>query len=69
MSSGRAKRRPAVMVSCPGLQDGVYAHSMRDYCWSCAPFWEHIPTCTDGHGKLKTSGYCRTCRKFYIITK
>jgi hypothetical protein len=58
-------KRPAVMVDCPGLQDGKYAHAMRDHCWSCAPFWERIPTCPDDGRALSLTGYCKTCRKHF----
>ena len=34
----------AVLVDCVGLAN-PREHMMRDNCWSCAPYWEHIPTC------------------------
>lgn len=35
----------ATWVKCPGFDSDPYEHTMRDNCWSCAPFWEWIPTC------------------------
>jgi hypothetical protein len=68
MSTSTKTRRAAVMVDCPGLtNDGKLGHAMRDHCWSCAPFWEQIPTCPDGHGKLTQRGYCRQCRKHFVL--
>lgn len=61
-------RPPAVWQDCPGLQDGRYAHSMRDNCWSCAPFWETYPTCPTHGRKLSDTGYCRDCRKHYALS-
>jgi predicted membrane-bound spermidine synthase len=66
-------RRDAVIVDCPGLQDGVFAHAMRDGCWSCAPYWEHVPTCPDcgvmlcaGKGmNRRRSDRCPQCHKFF----
>ena len=58
----------AIIKDCPGvLSDGRAGHAMRDHCWNCAPFWETIPTCPKDGSKLRTTGYCRTCRKFYAI--
>ncbi len=68
MTTQRKPRQPAVMVDCPGVtNDGVYGHAMRDNCWSCAPFWEKIPTCPEDHGKLSPTGYCKQCRKHFQI--
>ena len=73
---------PAKFVDCPGLQEGKYAHSMRDGCWSCAPYWETIQVCPTDNVKLRQTetnwtrydpkapvkGYCRTCRKHFDIS-
>jgi len=77
MSTTTRTKRPAVWVDCPGMQDGAYAHSMRDGCWSCAPFWEKFPVCPDDDTRLRRSqpkawdkapdGYCRTCRKHFSL--
>lgn len=59
-------KKPAKFVPCPGVTtDGRYGHSMRDHCWSCAPYWEVIPTCPVDSKKLAPSGFCKKCRKFY----
>ena len=59
----------AAFIDCPGISgpNGIRDHSMRDYCWSCAPFWERIPLCPTHHRKLRSSGYCQDCRKFYNL--
>jgi len=59
-------KRKARWVRCPGVvNDGVYAHSMREHCWNCAPWWEKLAVCPDGHGKLSTTGWCKKCRTHY----
>jgi len=55
----------AKIVDCPGTADGY--HDYRDFCWTCAPFWEKIPVCPTHGRKLATSGWCRYCRKYYDI--
>lgn len=56
----------AIMLVCPGIiNDGLFGHSMRDACWSCAPFWEQYPVCPVHTTKLSQSLYCRACRKHY----
>lgn len=52
----------ATWVPCSGVvSEGKYAHAMRDYCSSCAPFWEKVPLCPTGH-RLTDTGYCKTCK-------
>ena len=60
----------AVWVDCPGVtNEGRAAHSMRDACWNCDPWWERYPTCSRGHGKLTHRGFCRVCRRHYDVGK
>jgi hypothetical protein len=64
----------AVWVLCPGYDpnDNGFSHAMRDYCFSCAPFWESVPICP--HCKRKAKRYGRQkcqnkeCGKFYMVT-
>lgn len=45
-------------------------HMRRDNCWNCAPFWRFVPLCPyprNGQpcrAKLKSSGYCKKCKKY-----
>jgi hypothetical protein len=56
----------AIMVPCPGvINDGLFGHSMRDSCHSCAPFWEQYPVCPVHKLKLSQALYCRTCKRYY----
>lgn len=58
----------AIWIDCPGItNDGRMGHTMRDYCWTCAPYWERVPTCPRDGAKLQQSGYCRKCKKFASI--
>ena len=57
----------AEWIDCEG-RTGKLEHAMRDYCWTCAPFWGLFPVCPTDHTKLAQSGYCRQCRKFYTLT-
>ena len=79
MSTRAAPKQSAIWVDCPGMSD-PYAHAMRDYCSSCAPWWESIPTCPVHRTKLRqrttaprgrwtpdVTGYCRDCRKHYTL--
>lgn len=63
----------AVWVECAGVtNDGDYGHSMRDFCSSCAPYWAEFPICPTNHvlqTKLKESGYCKKCKKFYDVRR
>ncbi len=43
----------ARMVKCPEYETSPYEHSMRDNCWTCAPYWETIPVCPVHGGKLR----------------
>ena len=56
---------------CPGVVcDGLAGHAMRDECWSCAPFWEVIPICsicTSPRMRLRESGWCGYCRRYYDV--
>lgn len=38
-----------------------------DHCWTCAPWWGRYYVCPTHSIKLKESGYCRMCKKYYII--
>ena len=61
----RTKPR-AIMVPCPGVtNEGLFYHSMRDNCYSCAPFWEQYPTCPVHGTKLSSGLFCRQCKKYY----
>ncbi len=58
----------AVKMPCPGVvSEGALAHDMRDYCWSCAPWWAEIYVCPRCSRKLLESGFCRRCRKYAVI--
>ena len=60
----------AVWVDCPGVtNDGRGAHMMRDACYSCAPFWEHIPLCPGCRRPLRKYGRtkCRTCKVYVMV--
>lgn len=64
----RTVKRVAIWHPCPGVvNDGVYGHSLRDYCTSCAPFWEKLPVCPVDSERLLPSGFCRKCRHFYSL--
>mgnify|MGYP001572042502 FL=1 len=68
----------AIYVDCPGMSN-PREHTMRDHCWSCAPYWERIPTCPKHNTKLlqrqhqpvrwtpEVKGYCRECKKHYQL--
>ena len=56
----------AVWVKCAGYASNPMEHSMRDYCWTCSPWWEDIPVCDKSH-KLASSGYCRICHKYFDL--
>lgn len=61
---------PATIIDCPGItNDGIVAHSRRDGCWSCAPFWEKVPVCPEHGNKLSLTGYCRSCRGHYSLVE
>lgn len=56
----------AIMEVCPGvINDGIAGHSMRDGCYSCAPFWEQFPACPAHKKMLNRSLYCKDCKKYY----
>lgn len=58
----------AKMLPCPGVvNDGLFGHSMRDNCSSCAPYWEQYPACPICDRKLARSMYCGNCRKYYAL--
>lgn len=57
-----------VWVDCPGVtSEGAYGHSLRDNCWSCAPWWARIPTCPTHGKRLTDGGFCRECRRYYEV--
>lgn len=41
---------------------------MRDFCGNCAPYWWDIPICSLHEKKVKASGYCEDCKKFYDLS-
>ncbi len=55
-------KQEAVIVKCC---EDKNEHAYRDNCWNCAPFWYEIPTCPTHKRKLKRSGYCKDCKKYY----
>lgn len=58
-----AKLLQAIWVDCPGVvSDGIYLHSLRDFCTTCAPWWEKIPICPNCKVKMMKSGK-NTCKK------
>lgn len=59
-------KQKAVWFTCS--EDDEY-HSMKDFCSSCAPFWDTYPTCPNDGRKLNTNGYCKDCKKYYDIKK
>lgn len=61
----------AIWVECPGAtNEGRFAHSMRDGCCSCAPYWEEFPTCSFCNKKIVAdSGFCKVCRKYHNLEK
>lgn len=63
MATRKAKLK-AVMVVCPGVtNEGLFGHSMRDGCSSCAPFWEQYPVCPKvAGGKLSSTLWCAACK-------
>lgn len=63
----KAAKRLATYRDCPGMSD-PYAHTMRDHCWTCAPFWERVPHCPDDGLRLTETGYCKCCRKHFDLT-
>jgi len=63
-------KQPAIWVDCPGVEsEGAYGHSLRDNCWSCAPWWARIPVCPIHDKRLTDGGLCRQCRKYYSVDK
>ena len=41
-------------------------HMMRDYCSTCAPYWNVVALCPEHRIKLNpATGYCRKCRRYY----
>lgn len=59
MSQGKIE---AKMVTC-GTSEAE--HNNLDNCWSCAPYWWIIPVCPTHNWKLKESGWCKKCKKYY----
>ena len=61
----------AVWVDCAGLAEGKYNHAMRDGCWSCAPWWERLPTCPFCRCKLHKLGRVKcknkNCRAWCFV--
>jgi hypothetical protein len=68
----RTTMQAAVWVECPGIKnDGRAAHMLRDYCSTCAPWWEKLPTCPHCGGRLLKSGKtkCKGCSRFVVVGK
>lgn len=42
-------------------------HEMKDFCGTCAPFWDEFPICPVDNQKLNKTGYCNKCIKFYKV--
>lgn len=40
-----------------------------DNCWRCAPWWGKVYVCPNDGAKLKKSGYCGFCKKYYEVEK
>lgn len=60
----------AIWKLCPGYDHtNPAAHSMRDFCWNCAPYWTMYPSCSRDGNMLERSGYCKKCRKYSVIGK
>jgi len=58
----------AKFINCSGVtSDGIAGHSYRDFCGTCAPFWERVPLCPEHKYKLTETGYCRACKKHYAL--
>lgn len=60
----------ATWTTCPGMWD-PREHMMRDYCTTCAPYWETYPTCPHCGRKLEKTGKtkCRGCKTFVMVSK
>ncbi len=66
----RTTKTRAVWVKCAGYDPAnPLAHDMRDGCTTCAPWWEDVPLCPLHRTKLRQSGYCVKCRKFYDLRR
>lgn len=62
--------KEAIWKVCPGIvNDGIHAHSQRDACSTCGPFWETYPSCPHCGGKLMKRGKtkCKKCAKFVQV--
>ncbi len=60
-------KQKAIIISC-GDRVGQFEHSMRDNCYSCAPFWDLYPICPISKHKLSNSGFCKACKKYFDIS-
>lgn len=73
ITAEKVSRPRAIMVVYPGVtNEGLFGHSMRDYCASCGPYWEQYPTCPTHGGKLQESKrgfWCSHCRKYFAEPK
>lgn len=68
-------KQNAVYVKCGNGNEAD--HMNYDNCWFCAPYWIDIATCPIMHKrfganelvrmKLKSSGYCKDCKKYYNL--
>ena len=57
----------ATIVHCTDRMTD-YEHSMRDFCSTCAPYWDRVPICPTDRVKLNSpSGYCRKCKKYFDL--
>jgi hypothetical protein len=57
-------KQPAKIVKCSDTCDD---HFYRDRCLTCAPWWDTYYRCPAHNTKLKESGYCSDCKKYYQI--
>lgn len=60
-------KREAIVIDCASGEE--LQHAMLDYCTTCAPFWRFFPICPVDRSKLRETGYCKKCRKFYKVTE
>lgn len=60
-------KKKAKWVLCAGYRENPQLHYLRDFCWTCAPYWEKIAVCPEHGQKIPMSGWCKSCRKYYDV--
>ena len=55
----------AEIVKCNGEAHNPAVAGCIDNCMICMPFWEWYPICPTHRIKLKHSGYCKKCKRYY----